>query len=100
MTTTTPTLEELRTVVQPDELMGRVNGEHWAGRLYMRHVSLRVTRLLGPTRISADAVTWGMIASGVLAALVLTVPHPLTPLIPFLLIHLQLLLDCIDGEVA
>ena len=48
--TSTPTLEELRSVVQPEELMGRVNGEHWAGRLYMRHVSLRVTRLLVPTR--------------------------------------------------
>ena len=80
MTVSTPTLEELRSVVQPDELMGRVNGEHWAGRLYMRHVSLRVTRLLVPTRVSADAVTWGMIVSGVLAALVLTVPHPLAPL--------------------
>jgi phosphatidylglycerophosphate synthase len=100
MTTTTPTLEELRSVVQPDELMGRVNGEHWAGRLYMRRVSLRVTRLLVPTRVSADAVTWGMIASGLLAALVLTVPHPLTPLVAFLLIQLQLLLDCVDGEVA
>jgi phosphatidylglycerophosphate synthase len=98
--TPTPTLEELRSVVQPEDLMGRVNGEHWAGRLYMRHVSLRVTRLLVPTRISADAVTWGMIASGVLAALVLTVPHPLTPLITFLLIQLQLLLDCVDGEIA
>jgi CDP-alcohol phosphatidyltransferase len=100
MSTTTPTLEELRSVVQPEELMGRVNGEHWAGRLYMRHLSLRVTRMLVPTRVSADAVTWGMIASGVLAALVLTVPHPLTPLITFLLIQLQLLLDCVDGEIA
>jgi hypothetical protein len=98
--TQTPTLAELRGIVQPDELMSRVNGEHWAGRLYMRHVSLRVTRLLVPTRVSADAVTWGMIASGVLAALVLTVPHPLTPLVTFLLIQLQLLLDCVDGEIA
>jgi phosphatidylglycerophosphate synthase len=99
-TTATPTLEELRRVAQPEELMSRVNGEHWAGRLYMRHVSLHVTRLLVPTRISAAAVTWAMIASGLLAALVLTVPHPLTPLITFLLIQLQLLLDCVDGEIA
>jgi len=98
--TATPSLEELRSVVQPDDVMGRVNGEHWAGRLYMRHVSLRVTRLLVPTRVSADAVTWGMIVSGLLAALVLTVPHPLTPLVTLVLIQLQLLLDCVDGEVA
>src|SRR5215212_3459131 len=99
-TTATPTLAELRSVCQPDELMSRVNGEHWAGRLYMRHVSLRVTQRLLPTGVSADAVTWGMIASGVLAALVLTVPHPLTPLVTVLLIQLQLLLDCVDGEIA
>jgi phosphatidylglycerophosphate synthase len=98
--TAAPTLAELRDVCQPEDVMGRVNGEHWAGRLYMRHVSLRVTQRLIPTGISADAVTWGMIASGVLAALVLTVPHPFTPLVTFLLIQLQLLLDCVDGEVA
>jgi phosphatidylglycerophosphate synthase len=95
-----PSLAELRSVCQPEEVMGRVNGEHWAGRLYMRDISLRVTRLLVPTRISADQVTWAMIASGVLAALVLTVPHPLTPLATFVLIQLQLLFDCVDGELA
>jgi phosphatidylglycerophosphate synthase len=98
--TAAPTLTELRTVCQPEEVMGRVNGEHWAGRLYMRRISLRVTRLLLGTRISADAVTWLMIAAGVLAALVLTVPHPLTPLVAFLLVQSQLLLDCVDGEIA
>jgi phosphatidylglycerophosphate synthase len=41
-----------------------------------------------------------MIACGLLAALVLTVPHPLTPLLAFVLIQGQLLLDCVDGEVA
>jgi phosphatidylglycerophosphate synthase len=97
---TAPTLAELQTVCQPDEVMGRVNGEHWAGRLYMRRISIRVTRQLLRTRISADAVTWIMIAAGLLAALVLTVPHPLTPLLTLVLIQLQLLLDCVDGEIA
>lgn len=95
-----PTIEELRAVCQPDGVVGRVNGEHWAGRLYMRRVSLHLTRLLLRTSISADAVTWAMIVSGLLAALVLAVPHPLTPLAAFALIQLQLLLDCSDGEVA
>jgi phosphatidylglycerophosphate synthase len=98
--TATPTLAELESVCQPRDLMGRVNGEHWAGRLYMRRVSLRVTRVLLRTRISADAVTWMMIAAGVLAALVLTVPHPLTPVAAFVLIQGQLLADCVDGEIA
>lgn len=95
-----PSLEELRAVCQPVDVLGRVNGEHWAGRRYMRHVSLRVTRVLLRTGISADAVTWLMIGSGLLAALVLTVPHPATPLVAFLLIQLQLLFDCSDGEIA
>lgn len=98
--TATPTLDELRTVCQPDDVVGRVNGEHWAGRLYMRRVSLRVTRVLLRTGISADAVTWAMIASGLLAALALTVPHPLMPLVTFALVQVQLLLDCCDGEIA
>src|SRR5688572_20665673 len=98
--TSTPTLAELQAVCQPQAVMGRVNGEHWAGRLYMRHVSIRVTRMLLPTRVSADAVTWAMIVAGLVAALVLTVPHPLTPLVTFVLIQLQLLLDCVDGEIA
>ncbi len=96
----TPTLDELRPVCQPEEVVGRVNGEHWAGRLYMRRVSLRVTKLLLRTGVSADTVTWAMIAAGLLAALVLTVPHPLTPVAAFVLVQLQLLLDCCDGEIA
>ena len=87
-----PTLDELRPVCQPEEVVARVNGEHWAGRLYMRRVSLRVTRRLLRTGVGADAVTWAMIAAGLLAALVLTVPHPLTPVAAFVLVQLQLLL--------
>lgn len=95
-----PSIDELRDVCQPEDVVGRTNGEHWAGRLYMRHVSIHVTRLLIRTPVSADALTWGMIASGILAAVVLASPHPLAPLGAFLLIQLQLLLDCSDGEVA
>lgn len=95
-----PTLSELRAVCQPPDLLGRVNGEHWAGRLYMRHVSLRLTRLLLRVGVTADQVTWAMIAAGLLAALALTVPHPATAVVALLLVQLQLLLDCCDGEVA
>jgi len=95
-----PSLSELRAVCQPVDVLGRVNGEHWAGRYYMRHVSIHLTRALVGARISADAVTWLMIASGLLAALALTVPHPAAPVATFLLIQVQLLLDCSDGELA
>ena len=53
-----PTLDELRAVVQPPEKMQRRNGEHWAGRLYMRRISLRTTRLLVNSPISPNGYTY------------------------------------------
>ena len=43
-----PSLTELRAVAQPESLLARRGEEHWAGRLYMRRVSIRLTRLLAP----------------------------------------------------
>jgi CDP-alcohol phosphatidyltransferase len=95
-----PSIDELRKVAQPDTVVGRASGEHWAGRLYMRHVSIYVTRWLVPTPVSPDGVTWMMILSGVAAALVLTIPQWWAAVITVLLIQLQGLVDCIDGELA
>jgi phosphatidylglycerophosphate synthase len=100
MPATRPTLPELRAVSQPDTVVGRVSGEHWAGRLYMRHLSIHVTRVLVPTRITPNAVTWSMMVAGVGAALVLTVPHVWAAVVAVLLVQLQGLLDCTDGELA
>jgi phosphatidylglycerophosphate synthase len=95
-----PSIEELRAVSQPDSVIGRVSGEHWAGKLYMRHVSIHLTRLLVPTRVSADGLTWTMLATGVGAAAVLTIPHVWAAVVALVLIQLQALLDCMDGELA
>src|SRR5664279_4444768 len=67
-TETGPSITRIREVGQPDSVIGRVNAEHWAGRLYMRRFSPYATRLLLRTSISANGVTWLMIVSGVLAA--------------------------------
>ncbi|NHC15159.1 CDP-alcohol phosphatidyltransferase family protein [Motilibacter deserti] len=96
----TPSLTELRATCQPESLVGRVNAEHWAGRLYMRRVSLHVTQRLVVTRITPDQVTWLMIVSGWLAALALTLPGVWAALAAVVLIQSQLLFDCSDGEVA
>jgi phosphatidylglycerophosphate synthase len=96
----TPSIAELRAVCQPDSLLGRVDAEHWAGRLYMRRLSPYVTRLLIATPLTPNGVTWLMIASGLLAAMSLTFPGVLGALGAFVLIQLQLLFDCCDGEVA
>ena len=95
-----PALDELRAVVQPPDVLGRRNAEHWAGTLYLRRLSLHVTRLLIPTGISANGVTWLMIVIGLLSALVLTVPAFWAVVVAALGIQLQILLDCSDGEIA
>ena len=53
-----------------------------------------------PTRVTPNAVTWGMIVLGVLAAAALTVPGLWGAIAAVLLIQGQILLDCSDGELA
>ena len=95
-----PSLEALRGVAQPASIFARNSGEHWAGRLYVRRYSIRLTRLLVPTRVTPNALTWGMLAVGLAAAAVLTLPGIWPALAAVLLIQVQILLDCSDGELA
>jgi phosphatidylglycerophosphate synthase len=95
-----PSIAELRPVAQPDGLLQRLGQEHWAGRLYMRRLSLHVTRLLVATPLSANAVTFLMIPVGLLAGLVLSLPGIAAAVGAAMLAQLWLLLDCCDGEVA
>lgn len=95
-----PSIAEVRAVTQPEGLLERPGAEHWAGRLYMRRLSPYLTRSLLGTPLSANAVTFLMIPTGLLAALTLTFPGVLPALGAALLVQLQLLLDCSDGEVA
>ena len=87
-------------MTQPASLFERNSGEHWTGRLYMRRLSPYVTRAVLPTRLSADAVTGATIVAGLAAAALLTLPGVLPAAGALLLIQLQMLLDCSDGEVA
>src|SRR3954454_436567 len=95
-----PSIAELRVRTQPDSIFLRNSGEHWAGKLYMRRLSPYLTRALIPTRITPNGVTWLMIAVGLAAAAVLTLPGWWPPVVVVLLIQCQLLLDCSDGELA
>jgi phosphatidylglycerophosphate synthase len=94
------TMAELREVAQPPAVMGRRNSEHWAGALYLRKLSIYVTRALLPTGISANGVTWLMLLTGVAGAAVLVWPSAWAVLICALLMQFQVLLDCSDGEIA
>ena len=87
-------------MTQPASLFERNSGEHWTGRLYMRRLSPYVTRLVLPTRLSADAVTGATLAVGLAAAALLTLPGVIPAAGAVLLIQLQMLLDCSDGEIA
>jgi phosphatidylglycerophosphate synthase len=97
-----PSLAELRVVAQPPDHIARYNAEHWAGALYLRHLSLYVTRALLPTGISANGVTWFMTLVGILGSLALAASLPWLwgPLLAAVAMQLQVLLDCSDGEVA
>jgi phosphatidylglycerophosphate synthase len=95
-----PSLAELRAVTQPEAHLQRPGEEHWAGRLYMRRVSPYLTRLLLGTPLSANGVTALMLPVGLAAALCVSFAGVLPAIGAVLLVQLQLLLDCSDGEVA
>jgi phosphatidylglycerophosphate synthase len=95
-----PSIAELRAVVHPPGLLDRNSGEHWAGRLYIRRASPYVTRELVRTPATPNGVTWAMIAVGILAAVAFTLPGIWGAILAFLLIQVQILLDCVDGEMA
>lgn len=100
MPSSKPSLTELRRVAQPPGLVGRRSAEHWAGRLYMRRWSLRVTRALLPLPVTPNGLTLLMLAVGIVAAAVATVVALWAALLAAVLIQVYLLLDCVDGEVA
>ncbi|MFF7634413.1 CDP-alcohol phosphatidyltransferase family protein [Kitasatospora sp. NPDC008050] len=92
-------LEELRGVIHPPGKL-ESRAEHWAGRLYMRSVSLRITRLLLDTRWSPNQITGVMVVAGVLSGVALLIPGLTGAVLCVLFMQLYLLLDCVDGEVA
>ena len=95
-----PTIEQIREVCQPPAVRGRRNSEHWVADVYLRDISPYLTRLLLRTSITANGVTWLMIATGTSAALALLIPGLPGAVLAALLGQLQMLWDCSDGEVA
>ncbi|MER7580932.1 CDP-alcohol phosphatidyltransferase family protein [Kitasatospora sp. NPDC097691] len=95
-----PALAELREVCQPQAKLQSRNGEHWAGRLYMRAVSLRTTRQLVRTSVSPNTLTWVMVVWGVGGGAALLIPGLTGAVLAAVLFQLFLLFDCVDGEVA
>jgi phosphatidylglycerophosphate synthase len=78
----------------------RRSGEHWAGRLYMREISLRIDPYLVNTKITPNQLTYLMVVVGVLGGAALLIPGPTGAILAVVLFQIYLLLDCVDGEVA
>ena len=95
-----PTVAQIREVCQPPAIRGRRNSEHWVADVYLRDLSPYLTRMLLRTPISANGVTWLMIATGAGAAFALLIPGVPGAVLAALLGQLQMLWDCCDGEVA
>ena len=100
MRTSQPSIAELRAATQPPQIFERNSGEHWAGRLYLRRLSPYATRVFLRLGLSPDAVTWLFVFTGIAAAALLAADGTLPVVGAAVLIQLQILLDCSDGEVA
>ncbi|MFI1864096.1 CDP-alcohol phosphatidyltransferase family protein [Streptomyces jumonjinensis] len=95
-----PSVAELRPVVHPEGVKDRRSGEHWAGRLYMREISLHVDPYLVNTRITPNQLTYLMIVVGIIGGAALLIPGLTGAILAAVLFQIYLLLDCVDGEVA
>jgi len=95
-----PSVAELRAVAHPPGMLERRSGEHWAGRLYMRRISLHATRQFLRLGATPNTLTFAMIGVGLAGGAALLVPGIAGAVLAALLVQGYLLLDCSDGEVA
>jgi phosphatidylglycerophosphate synthase len=95
-----PTIAQLREVAQPPSVRDRAAAEHWVAHAYLRDISPYLTRILLRAGFSANGVTWLMIISAAAAAVATGWPSLVGAILVVILVQLQMLLDCCDGEVA
>lgn len=95
-----PTIAQLREVTQPASVRTRAGAEHWVASAYLRDLSPYLTRVLLRLGASANAVTWLMVLAAALAAVATGWASLAGAVLAVLLVQLQMLLDCCDGEVA
>ncbi len=68
--------------------------------VYLRDISPYLTKVLLKAGFTANGVTWLMILSAALAAVVTGWPSLAGAILVVVLVQLQMLLDCCDGEIA
>ncbi|MFK8003281.1 MAG: CDP-alcohol phosphatidyltransferase family protein [Polyangiales bacterium] len=69
-------------------------------RLYMRPLSLRLTRMLMHTRITPNAISWITLGLALVSALLVALPEHGAIIAGGLLHMFMRVVDCIDGELA
>ena len=90
----------MREVTQPPSVRTRAGAEHWVAHAYLRDISPYLTRILLKAGFSANGVTWLMIIVAALAAVSTAWPSIFGAIGVVILVQLQMLIDCSDGEVA
>ena len=95
-----PTIAQIREISQPQSVTGRSTSEHWIADLYQRRISPYLTRIFLRTPITANGVTWLMIITGASIGPALLIQGWQGIALALFLSHLQMLIDCCDGEVA
>jgi hypothetical protein len=95
-----PTIAQLREVTQPPSVRTRAAAEHWVAHAYLRDISPYLTRILLRAGFSANGVTWLMIMAAAAAVVATGWPALLGAVLAVILVQVQMLLDCCDGEVA
>lgn len=95
-----PSIQQIREISQPVSVTGRTTSEHWIADLYQRKISPYLTRIFLRTPITANGVTWLMIIAGASIGPALLIPGWQGIALALFLSHLQMLIDCCDGEVA
>jgi phosphatidylglycerophosphate synthase len=93
-------IQQIKSLGQPPEVLNRRVAEHWSGPLYMRKISPYVSKVLLKTGVSPTFVTWMMVLSGWLAAASVIKTGLIGVVLAVIFAQLQMLFDCCDGEMA
>lgn len=93
-------IEDIRRIGQPEAVISRRSGEHWAGSLYMRRLSPYVTSLALRLGLTPNSLTYLMILAGLAGAFAFSFPGLPGAMVGVLLVQTHLLFDCSDGELA
>lgn len=93
-------VQQIKSLGQPSEVLNRRVAEHWSGPLYMRKISPYLSKVLLSIGLSPTFVTWLMVFSGWIAAASVIKTGITGAILAVVFAQLQMLFDCCDGEMA